>query len=111
MTGFGPGASGPGKEEHAGLKASNAGHNVSQAGHHKEVTEEPSVEERTEGVVCPTSAGRSRSTIKAQREHNRSITAEGMPSDLAIVVHSRERLPGAVKVGVVAMVKAASTKG
>jgi len=68
------------------------------------------VEERTEAVADPAHPGRSWSTKKAERKHNPSITTTTSPPDLLRVVTAWERLPEAVRFGIVAMVKAATRK-
>ena len=52
-----------------------------------------------------TKPGLPENTIKAQREHYISITGKGLPDDLAVVVKTWDRLPDAIKAGILAMVK------
>ena len=70
--------------------------------------EKEDVEERTNPVNALPTSGQFQSTTGAQHgrsEHNQSTTAEGLPVDLRLVVEAWERLPEAVRQGIIAMVK------
>jgi len=69
------------------------------------ITTEHIVKDGTEAVIPHTAPGRSKSTTKAQWEHNQSITDIPHP-DLQAVIDAWPALPDAVKAGIVAMVKA-----
>jgi hypothetical protein len=78
-----------------------------QAGQSQEDTKGSTDESRTEQDTSITKPGLPENTILAQREHYISITGKGVPEDLAVVVESWDRLPDAIKAGILAMVQSA----
>ena len=87
-------------------RVSHTGLCMSQAGQQQEVTEGPSVEERTGAVTRHTHAGRSKSSTRAVEKHNQSSTGKPLPADFVAVVEAWDDLPDAIRRGVLAMVEA-----
>jgi hypothetical protein len=81
-----------------------------QTGQQQEDTKEPSVERRTEADTSHTKAGRPKSTIKAQQEHNISITGDALPEDLQRLVALWPSLSDKFRASILALVEASVEK-
>ena len=98
----------PTSKEHStvsgmGRQGTSKGKLASQAGHPQEVTQTPDVMERTDAGKDRASTGRPESIESAQQEHNRSTTADAMPTDLARVVDAWPTLPPNIKAAIRAL--------
>jgi len=85
-----------------------AGHFMPEVGQQQANLEKGHGEGRSNPDNCLPTTGQFQSTAGAQHgrsEHNQSTTAEGLPVDLRLVVEAWERLPEAVRQGIIAMVK------
>jgi len=85
-----------------------AGHCMSEVGQPQANSEKGHGEGRTNSVNALPTTGQFQSTTGAQHgrsEHNQSTTAEHLPVDLQLVVGAWERLPEAVRQGIITMVK------
>jgi len=86
---------------------------MSESGHKQGNLETVHAKRGTSPAVSHTPCGQFQSTIRAQFEHNKhnhSTMDRELPVDLRLVVNAWEKLPDAVKQGIVAMVKATSVK-
>ena len=95
-----------------GPKASNAGQETPKAGHPQGLTNVAPCKGRTGAGHGDTKPGTPVNTTKAQQEHNRSITAPGLPADLppAVLAGLRDwhKLPGHIRTAVEALLEGAA---
>jgi len=98
----------------SGQNESSAGHSMSEVSHGQGNLERPSANGCTNGAESRPIPDQFQSTKRAQSassEHNQSTISGSLPVDLQLVVGAWERLPEALKAGIVAMVKASVKHG
>jgi hypothetical protein len=94
----------------AGQNRTQTGQPRSQAGQDQGDRKDPPLETRTVPDTSPTKAGRPENTIKAQQEHNISITGDALSEDLQRLVKLWPSLSDKLRASILALVEASAEK-